>query len=279
MIGTPAARAWSMASSGLRHDAVVGRHHQHHDVGDLGAAGAHAGEGFVAGRIDEDDLAAVHLHVIRADVLGDAAGLARRHVGFADGVEQRGLAVIHVAHDGDHGRALLQVLGLFGLFHRLHGLFFVADGGGGGAEVARHFGGQLGIERLVDGGEDAAVHQLLDHQGGLDVELFGELLDGDALGDGDFAVDGRRPGLHLAARAGRRIFSSSMRSRGWRAPGVYRRGGRAAGSTGGGAMPGSMRPRDVGCCGRGPGPAAAGGAPGRTPGLATRGWPGRIGPR
>ncbi len=42
---------------GLRHDAVVGRHHQHHDIGDFGAAGAHAGEGFVAGRIDEDDLA------------------------------------------------------------------------------------------------------------------------------------------------------------------------------------------------------------------------------
>ena len=62
----------------LRHHAVVGRHHQHHDVGDLGAAGAHAGERFVAGGIDEDDLAAVHLHVVRADVLGDAAGFARR---------------------------------------------------------------------------------------------------------------------------------------------------------------------------------------------------------
>ena len=94
----------------LRHDAVVGRHHQHHDVGDLGAAGAHAGEGFVAGRIDEHDLAAVHLHLVRADVLGDAAGFARRHVGFADGVEQRRLAMIHVTHDGDHGRALCRSL-------------------------------------------------------------------------------------------------------------------------------------------------------------------------
>ena len=41
---------------GLRHDAVVGRHHQDDDIGDLGAAGAHAGERFVTGRIDEDDL-------------------------------------------------------------------------------------------------------------------------------------------------------------------------------------------------------------------------------
>ena len=63
---------------GLRHDAVVGRHHQHHDVGDFGAAGAHAGERFVAGRIDEDDLAAVLLHVVGADVLRDAAGFACR---------------------------------------------------------------------------------------------------------------------------------------------------------------------------------------------------------
>ena len=41
----------------LRHDAVVGRHHQHDDVGGLGAAGAHGGEGLVARRVDEGDLA------------------------------------------------------------------------------------------------------------------------------------------------------------------------------------------------------------------------------
>jgi hypothetical protein len=41
---------------GLRHDAVVGRDNEHDDIGDLGAAGTHAGERFVAGGIDEDDL-------------------------------------------------------------------------------------------------------------------------------------------------------------------------------------------------------------------------------
>ena len=39
----------------LRHDAVVGGDHQHDDVGDLGAAGAHRGERGVARRIDEGD--------------------------------------------------------------------------------------------------------------------------------------------------------------------------------------------------------------------------------
>ena len=46
----------------LRHDAVVGRHHQHDDVGDLGAARAHGGEGGVAGGVDEGDLAAERRH-------------------------------------------------------------------------------------------------------------------------------------------------------------------------------------------------------------------------
>ena len=51
-------------------------------------------------------------------MLGDAAGLAGNHVGVADGVEQRGLAVIDMAHDGDDRRTRLQVLGLVGVAHQ-----------------------------------------------------------------------------------------------------------------------------------------------------------------
>ena len=43
---------------GLRHHAVVGGDHQHHDVGHLGAARAHGVEGLVAGRVEEADLLA-----------------------------------------------------------------------------------------------------------------------------------------------------------------------------------------------------------------------------
>ena len=43
---------------GLRHDAVVGRHHDHHDIRDLGAARPHAREGLVTRSVEEDDLAA-----------------------------------------------------------------------------------------------------------------------------------------------------------------------------------------------------------------------------
>ena len=95
----------------LRHDAVIGRHHQHDNVGGLGAARTHAGEGFVAGRIEEHDLAAEggrflvgNPNFVGADMLRDAAGFASGDIGQADGVEQRGFAVIDVAHDGDHRR-------------------------------------------------------------------------------------------------------------------------------------------------------------------------------
>ena len=46
---------------GLRHHAVVGRHDQHGDVGDVGAAGAHFGERLVARRVDEGHRPAVLL--------------------------------------------------------------------------------------------------------------------------------------------------------------------------------------------------------------------------
>ncbi len=61
-------------------------------------------------------LLARQLDVIGADVLGDTAGLAGHDVGLADVIEQRGLAVVDVAHDGHDRRTGHQLLrALFGL--------------------------------------------------------------------------------------------------------------------------------------------------------------------
>ena len=48
--------------------------------------------------------------LVGADVLGDAAGLARGDLGLADRVQQRGLAVVDVTHDGHDRRAPLEIL-------------------------------------------------------------------------------------------------------------------------------------------------------------------------
>ncbi len=141
----------------LRHHAVVGRNHQDDDIGDLGAARTHAGKGLVTRSIDEDDLATVLLDVISTDVLRDATGFAPRHIGLADGIQQRSFTVIDVAHDGDHGRPADQIGGLFGQFNVLRALLFVTDLIGGRAEFARQFFGQFDVQRLVDGGEDLLV--------------------------------------------------------------------------------------------------------------------------
>jgi len=79
----------------LLHDSVVGGHHQHDDVGHIGAPRAHFGKCRMARRIDEGDPLPVGPgHLVCADMLGDAAGFMGRHIGLAHGIQQRGLAVI-----------------------------------------------------------------------------------------------------------------------------------------------------------------------------------------
>ena len=103
-IGTSAALAWSSASSvcGITPSSAATTSTTMSVT--LRAAGAHRGERLVARRIDERDLAGrATCDLVGADVLRDAAGLAGRDVGLADRVEQLGLAVVDVTHDGDHG--------------------------------------------------------------------------------------------------------------------------------------------------------------------------------
>src|SRR3954462_7371703 len=99
---------------GLRHHAVVGGDDEDRDVRDLRTTGTHGGERLVARGVDEGDRAVLLLdrrvHLVRADVLGDATGLARLHVGGADRVEELGLSVVDVTHDGDDRRARDEVL-------------------------------------------------------------------------------------------------------------------------------------------------------------------------
>ena len=184
----------------LRHDAVIGCDDDDDDVGDLGAAGTHAGEGLVTRGIEEDDLATEGGRVglgdcdlVGADVLRDAAGFACRDVGRADGIEQRGLSVIDVAHDGDDRRAddFDHAGGVFeeafdGLVLQL---LFDGDDGGVGAELARDVLDQLAFERLVHGDEDAPHQQGSDQVLAANIELLGEVLHADAFGHRDGAGD------------------------------------------------------------------------------------------
>ena len=203
---------------GLRHDAVVGGDDDDRDVGDLGAAGAHRGERLVARGVEEGDRPPVLVDLVGADVLGDAAGLACGHLGLADRVEERGLAVVDVAHDRDHRRADDEIL--LGVVEGglVVDLLAGVDDLDLLVELAGERGDRLVRERLGQGRHLALLHQLLDDLGARDAEALGDLAHG-------------RAGVDLG-RAGASVLgplSSGDSSNGGRRRRPRLRGGRCGG--------------------------------------------------
>ncbi len=128
-------------------------------------------------------------------MLGDPARLAGDHVGLADAVEQHGLAVVDVAHDGDDGRpraqqglvllilVVVEVLGLELGFLLLAGV----DQADGGAELGREQLHHVVAEGLGGGHHLALLEEKAHHVGRGPVELRTHLLGGRAPFDDDLA--------------------------------------------------------------------------------------------
>ncbi len=171
----------------LGHHAVIGSDDEHHEIRGLRAAHAHRGERFVARRVQERDRAVRRGHRVRADVLGDAARLTGDHVGLADLIEQAGLTVIDVTHDG-HYRRTRDALGRVIELGTLRGdqLVFLADGDVFDlpTELVGHDFGRFGVERAVDvHAGHAQAHELHQDLGRLRADLGGQALQPDRLLD------------------------------------------------------------------------------------------------
>jgi hypothetical protein len=174
---------------GLRHDAVIRRDDEYCDVGHLRAARAHGGKRLVARRVDECDRMVVDAHLVGADVLRDAARLARGDARAPDGVQQARLAVVDVAKDCDDRRPRLKLRAcllfddrtgalrslLLLLRRRLVPLLLDRLE----AQVVRDDGRRLEVDALVDGGHHAVLHQLLYHLNGGQTQEPTELLYGE----------------------------------------------------------------------------------------------------
>ena len=207
----------------LGHHAVVGGDHEHHDVGDVGTAGAHGAEGRMAGGVQESDLGQLRLpfrmghgNGIGTDVLGDAAGFTGRHTGFADDVDQGGLAMVHVAHDGDHRRTRLERFRLvvdvqfqfldLGMDHAfaLGALFRLKTV----AVMGRNLHGDLFINGLVHRGHDLQLHQFGDDGEGSLLQGFRQGADDNRRFEGnDLCIRGQENlGRLRLGRPGRRLM-------------------------------------------------------------------------
>jgi hypothetical protein len=114
-------------------------------------------------------------------VLGDAAGLVGGDIGLAQRVEQAGLAVVHVAHDGDDGRARQQRLLL--VHHALEADLDVALGHAlhAVAEFLHDKFRRVGVDGLRQRRHHAHAEQRLHHLAAAGGHAVGEFLDGDRL--------------------------------------------------------------------------------------------------
>ena len=183
--------------NGLRLEALCRGDDQNDDVGQVCTAGAHVRESRVSRGVDERDRLAVVSDGRSADMLRDRPGFLRRHMGVADGVLQRGLAVVDMTHESDDRRPFLQVgrvvlrLRLGGgrrrrsRFRRGADFELVAVGG---AELPRvRF-----ADRLIDAGEFAELDEVGDEFIRLLADRFGQRLDDDRRRQRDLPARGTR---------------------------------------------------------------------------------------
>ncbi len=166
----------------LRHDVVVCGYDDYTDIGDLGTASTHGGECLVTGGVEECDVATVRkLDIVRTDVLRDAAGLAGDDVGLANIVEQRGLAVVDMAHDGDNRGTRYEVF--LGVCFLVYGIgHFGADIFGLEPEFFGHNIYGFGVKALVDGYHHADIHTRCDDLIDGNVHHYGQIVGGHKFG-------------------------------------------------------------------------------------------------
>ncbi len=205
----------------LRHDAVVGRDDQHDDVGGLHAAGAHGGERLVARRVQEEDFAPGGFDLGGGDVLRDAAEFAFDDLAAAVIVEDRGLAVVDVAHDRDDRRPRVQVFFAV-LAHVLFDVGFVPFQADLQVDVAldRQLFGQVQVHELVDRDGLALEEGGFDDLGRGRPDLLGKLADGERAGDDDRTRDLGRSFGRVAAEFGARARDGRDRPAGRRGPAI-----------------------------------------------------------
>ena len=167
--------------NGLGHHAVIGGNDENDNVCGARTASTHGGKRLVARSIDKGDLATLFDDLVGTDVLGDAAGFASDDVGLAKAVEQQGLAVVHVAHDGDDRRTGDFEVGIVGLVvEHLQQPSFLLLARIDEQQLAAHLKGEElhGVvgQALAGGDHFALEHEEANDVGGGAVELGTQLL-------------------------------------------------------------------------------------------------------
>ena len=93
---------------GLRHYSVIGGYHQNRYVGYLCPPGPQCREGFMARSVDKSYCLTLEFHDRGSYMLGDASHLLVGYACISYGIEERGLAMIDMAHNRYNRRSRLE---------------------------------------------------------------------------------------------------------------------------------------------------------------------------
>lgn len=165
----------------LWHYAIISSYNQNGNICYLGTTGTHSSKCLMAWGIQEDNLLALALNLICTNMLGNAASLMGRYGGFADHIQQGGLAVVNMAHYSNNWWTKYQALWIINDFRNqgwihLWWQFLDID-----TELASYQGSSIKVNFLVDCCHYAHQEQLLDDLGSSTAHLAGQILDDDGL--------------------------------------------------------------------------------------------------
>ena len=150
----------------LRHHTVVSGDHQNYQVGNLGSTGTHCSKRFVARGIQERYHPARSVHVIGANMLGDATRFAARDARTSNVIQQRSLAVIDMPHNCYDGRPWFcnNVVLLSIVYQERLGIIELRRFGDM-THLFDHDHRSFLVDHLIDGDHTAQLHQHLNHLG------------------------------------------------------------------------------------------------------------------
>ena len=90
----------------LRHNTVIGSDHNNSQVCRFSTTCTHSGKCFVTWGINKSDNASASIHrqtyLVSTDMLGNSTRFVLTYISTTNGIQQTGLAVVNMAHDGDN---------------------------------------------------------------------------------------------------------------------------------------------------------------------------------
>ena len=172
---------------GLRLDAIIGSDDQDDDISRSCTTRTHRCKGRVPGRIQKCNFSLVDVDRVRTDMLGDTAGLAGRDLGVAYVIEQSGLAMIDVSHDGNDWCPYDLITGWRLICQQVCIDIRAADRLGDMTQLFHHQDRSVLIDDLVNRHHRAHVEQDLDDFIALHCHLLRKLRHGNAFGNLDLA--------------------------------------------------------------------------------------------